>query len=158
MRWFWPWADGDAGPLGVTTISSGFPVLGSFLAVISTALIFLGALAVAGLRLAFSWSRWLTISSAALSLFLMLTFFGPTKLIPITLDFRAMGSVEEPINCCVGRPPAQCAELRRLTTDTVPRRIRPKRGKAPTSTYATKQSPLLNMLLLFEAAIRDRGQ
>ena len=125
---------------------------------ISTAFIFLGALGVAGLRVPFSWSRWLTISAAALSLFLMLMFFGPTKLIPITLDFRAMGSAEEPINCCVGRPPAQCAELRRLTTDTVPRRSAPNDAKHPTSTYATKQSPLLNMLLLFAAAIRDRGQ
>jgi hypothetical protein len=70
----------------VTTVSSGVPVSGFFLAVTSAGLFFLGALAVAGLWVPFSWWRWLTISAATLSLFLMLMFFGPAKIIPIALD------------------------------------------------------------------------
>ncbi len=87
LRWAWPWADGDSGPLGVmTTVSSGFPVSGFFVAVTSAGLLFLAALAVMGIWVPFTWWRWLAITGAALSALLMILFFGVTKLIPLFLD------------------------------------------------------------------------
>lgn len=49
LRWAWPWADGDSGPLGVMTASSGFPVSGFFIAATSAGLFALSALAVTGI-------------------------------------------------------------------------------------------------------------
>jgi hypothetical protein len=86
LRWFWPWADGDSGPLGVMTVSSGFPVSGFFIAVTSAGLFIVAALAVVGIWVPFNWWRWAALAGAALSLFLMFMFFGPTKLLPIALD------------------------------------------------------------------------
>jgi hypothetical protein len=86
LRWAWPWADGDSGPLGVTTVSSGFPISGFFVAVTSAGFFVLAALAVAGIWVPFYWWRFSGISGAVLSLFLMAMFFGPTKLMPIALD------------------------------------------------------------------------
>ncbi len=86
LKWFWPWADGDSGPLGVMTASSGFPVSGFFIAVTSAGLFFLAALAVVGIWAPGSWWRLSAAAGAALSLFLMLMFFSPTKLIPIAVD------------------------------------------------------------------------
>ncbi len=86
LKWCWPWADGDAGPLGVMTVSSGFPFSGFVVAVTSAGLFFVAALAVAGIWVPLSWWRWSAIAGAGLSLFLMFMFFGPTKLIPIALD------------------------------------------------------------------------
>ncbi len=86
LKWFWPWADGDSGPLGVMTVSSGFPVSGFFVAVTSAGLFILAALAVIGKWVPFDWWRWTSMAGAALSLFVMVMFFGPTKLIPIALD------------------------------------------------------------------------
>jgi hypothetical protein len=47
LRWAWPWAIGDGGPLGRITIS-GFPVAGFFLAVTTAGVFMLAALAVVG--------------------------------------------------------------------------------------------------------------
>jgi len=90
LKWFWPWADGDAGPLGVMTASSGFPVSGFFIAVTSAGLFALAAAAVAGVWVPFHWWRWSSMAGAALSLVLMAMFFGPTKLIPIALDLAVV--------------------------------------------------------------------
>jgi hypothetical protein len=38
LRWAWPWSDGDSGPLGQVTVSSGFPLSGFFLAVAAAGL------------------------------------------------------------------------------------------------------------------------
>ncbi len=81
LRWAWPWAGGDSGPLGMMTVSSGF-----LLAVTSAVLFFVAALAVAGFWAPFGWWRWSALAAAVLSAFLMAMFFGPTKLIPIALD------------------------------------------------------------------------
>jgi hypothetical protein len=86
LRWAWPWADGDSGPLGVTTASSGFPISGFFVAVASAGFFVLAALAVAGIWVPIYWWRFSAIAGAILSLVLMTMFFGPTKLIPIALD------------------------------------------------------------------------
>src|SRR5688572_16051808 len=32
LRWLWPWADGDGGPLGRVTTASGLPTAGLFIA------------------------------------------------------------------------------------------------------------------------------
>jgi len=86
LKWCWPWADGDSGPLGVMTVSSGFPVSGFFVAVTSAGLFLLAALAVVGKWVPFNWWRWTAGAGAALSLFLMVMFLGATKVIPIALD------------------------------------------------------------------------
>jgi hypothetical protein len=86
LRWAWPWADGDHGPLGVMTVSHGFPVAGFFIAVTAGGMLILAALAVVGWWVPFSWWRVCAIVGAALSLFLMIMFFSPTKLIPIVFD------------------------------------------------------------------------
>ena len=86
LRWAWPWSDGDSGPLGQVTVSSGFPLSGFFLAVTAAVLFFLAALAVVGIWIPFSWWRVLAAGGAILSLLLMAAFFGPTKLLPMALD------------------------------------------------------------------------
>ena len=86
LRWAWPWADGDGGLLGTVTTSSGFPVTGFFIAVTVAGLFVLAALAILGIWVPFAWWRILAIGGAAMSLLLMLMFFGPTKLLPIAGD------------------------------------------------------------------------
>jgi hypothetical protein len=86
LKWFWPWSEGDSGPLGVMTVASGFPLSGFFIAVASAGFFFLAALAVIGRWIPFGAWRWLSISGAVLSALLMAVFFSPTKLIPIALD------------------------------------------------------------------------
>ncbi len=83
LRWAWPWADGDSGPLGRVTVSSGFPVSGFFIAVTAAGLLLLAALAVAGLWVPAGWWRPLAIVGSGLLLCLMALFLGPTKLIPM---------------------------------------------------------------------------
>jgi hypothetical protein len=83
LRWFWPWAYGNGGPMGQITQTDGFPTSGFFLAVTAGGLLMLAALAVAGLWVPASWSRPLMAGGAALLLCLMVLFFSPTKLIPI---------------------------------------------------------------------------
>jgi hypothetical protein len=82
LRWAWPWAIGDGGPLGRMT-SSGFPLPGFFLAVTSAGVLILAALAVARIWVPFGWWRSLAITGAVFSLLLMALFFGLTKLLPI---------------------------------------------------------------------------
>ena len=86
LRWAWPWSDGDSGPLGQVTASSGLPLSGLFLAVTAAVLFFLAALAVVGIWVPFSWWRVLAGGGAILSLLLMTGFFGATKLLPMALD------------------------------------------------------------------------
>jgi hypothetical protein len=57
LRWFWPWAYGNGGPLGQITQTDGFPTSRFFLAVTAGGLLMLAALAVAGLWVPASWSR-----------------------------------------------------------------------------------------------------
>src|SRR5215210_3272007 len=90
LRWVWPWSDGDSGPLGQVTATSGFPLSGFFLAVTAAMLFILAALAVVGIWVPFSWWRVLTIGGAILSLLLMAAFFGFTKLLPMALDLVVM--------------------------------------------------------------------
>ena len=86
LRWAWPWADGDSGPLGVMTVASGFPISGFFIAVTSAGLFALAAFAAMGIWLPFNSWRWWAMAGATLSLFLMVMFFGATKVIPMGLD------------------------------------------------------------------------
>jgi hypothetical protein len=83
LRWFWPWADGDGGPLGHVTTREGFPIAGFFLAATTALLFILAALAAAGVGVPLRWLRPLSVVGAALLVCLMALFFGPTKLIPI---------------------------------------------------------------------------
>ena len=48
LRWAWPWAYGDCGPLGEVRNDAGFPVAGFFLAAVTLLLFDLAALAAAG--------------------------------------------------------------------------------------------------------------
>ena len=85
LRWFWPWAYGDGGPLGQITPATGFPIAGFFVAVTAAGLLILAALAVAGIWVPTSWWRPLATGGAALLFCLMALFFGPTKLIPLAV-------------------------------------------------------------------------
>jgi hypothetical protein len=82
LRWAWPWAIGDRGPLGRMT-STGFPISGFFLAVTTAGVLILAVFAVLRIWVPFDWWRALAITGAVLSLFLMALFFGFTKLLPI---------------------------------------------------------------------------
>jgi hypothetical protein len=83
LRWFWPWADGDSGPLGRMSVGAGFPIGGFFLAVTTAAVFALAALAAAGIWVPSAWWRALAAVGSVLLLCLMALFFGPTKLVPI---------------------------------------------------------------------------
>jgi hypothetical protein len=83
LRWFWPWAYGDAGPLGQITPGSGFPLPGFYLAATAGGVLLLAALAAAGIWVPAAWWRALAAAGAALLLCLMALFLGPTKLVPM---------------------------------------------------------------------------
>jgi hypothetical protein len=83
LRWFWPWADGDSGPLGRVTVTDGFPLPGFFLAMATATAFALAALTVVGVWVPSGWWRTLAVAGAVLLLCLMTLFFGPTKLIPM---------------------------------------------------------------------------
>jgi hypothetical protein len=83
LRWFWPWAYGDGGPLGQVPQETGFPIAGFFLAVTTGGVFILAALAVLGWWIPTDWWRWLAAVGAVLLVGLMALFFGPTKLIPL---------------------------------------------------------------------------
>jgi hypothetical protein len=85
LRWGWPWSDGDSGPLGTVTATSGFPFVGFLLAVSAAAVLILAAMAVLGWWVPVRWWRTLAIGGAALSLMLMILFLGFTKLLPIAV-------------------------------------------------------------------------
>ncbi len=91
LRWAWPWAVGDRGPLGEMT-SKGFPVKGFFLAVTTSAVLFLAALACLRIWVPFGWWRPLTVAGAFGSLLLMVLFFGLTKLLPIATAIVILGA------------------------------------------------------------------
>lgn len=93
LRWAWPWADGDHGPLGSVTTSSGFPVAGFFVAVTAAALFLGSALAVLGWWVPLGWWRGLAAVGAVLSLVLMLLFLSPTKVVPILGDLLVLALV-----------------------------------------------------------------
>ncbi|HSK10966.1 MAG TPA: hypothetical protein VK911_15395 [Vicinamibacterales bacterium] len=82
LRWAWPWSIGDGGPLGRMT-ATGFPLAGFFIAVTAATMLFLAALALLRWWIPFDWWRALAMAGAALSLVLMVLFFGPTKLLPM---------------------------------------------------------------------------
>ena len=90
LRWFWPWADGDGGPLGRVTVADGFPLPGFFLAMATATAFALAALAVAGIWVPAGWWRPLAVAGAALLLCLMALFFGPTKLIPMAFALATL--------------------------------------------------------------------
>ena len=90
MQWFWPWANGDHGPLGTMVADGASPATGILLAITSASLFILAALAVAGWWVPTAWWRPLAIAAAGLSFILMALFFGPTKLIPMAL---ALGTI-----------------------------------------------------------------
>jgi len=82
LRWVWPWAHGDRGPLGRIT-ETGFPLPGFFLAVTAAAALLAAALAVAGWWVPAGWWRPLAIAGASLLLVLTALFLSPTKVLPI---------------------------------------------------------------------------
>ena len=84
LKWLWPWAIGDGGVLGRITVD-GIPTTGFFLAVTTGGLFLLAALAVVGIWVPFHWWRVLAMAGAVLLILLMLSFFGPTKLLPMAL-------------------------------------------------------------------------
>jgi hypothetical protein len=103
LRWFWPWAYGDGGPLGQITISAGFPIAGFYVAVTAGLMFLLGALAAAGLWVPPSWWRALATIGAVLLIVLMISFFGPTKLIPIAFALATLYlAVSRPAAFAVG--------------------------------------------------------
>lgn len=103
LRWFWPWAYGDGGPLGQITPVSGFPVAGFFLAVTTALMFMLGALAAAGIWVPSPWWRVFAIVGAVLLLCLMALFVGPTKLIPIAFAIATLYfAVSRPTAFAVG--------------------------------------------------------
>jgi fluoride ion exporter CrcB/FEX len=82
LRWAWPWAIGDHGPLGRMT-ATGFPLAGFFLAVTAATVLGLAALALLRTWVPFDWWRALAITGAVSSLCLMALFLGSTKLLPM---------------------------------------------------------------------------
>jgi hypothetical protein len=103
LRWFWPWADGDGGPLGRVTVAAGFPLPGFFLAVATATAFALAALAVVGIWVPSGWWRPLAVAGAALLLCLMALFFGPTKVIPMAFALATLYIV-------LGKPAAFAAQ------------------------------------------------
>lgn len=83
LRWVWPWADGDHGPLGTMMADGESPLAGILLALTTATVFIAAALAVAGVWVPSAWWRALAIVGAVLLVSLMALFFGPTKLIPI---------------------------------------------------------------------------
>lgn len=83
LRWAWPWANGDDGPLGTLVADGENPLAGIFLGIASASLLILAAMAVAGWWVPSGWWRPLAAVGAALLVVLMALFFGPTKIIPI---------------------------------------------------------------------------
>lgn len=90
MRWFWPWANGDHGPLGTMVADGASPATGILMAITSASLFILAAMAVAGWWVPVSWWRPLAIAASGFSFVLMALFFGPTKVIPMAC---ALGTI-----------------------------------------------------------------
>lgn len=77
---------GDSGLLGRIPASGEYPISGVWLGGKATLLFILAALAVMGWWIPFGWWRVLAVGGAILSLFLMMGFFGATKLLPMALE------------------------------------------------------------------------
>ena len=90
LRWAWPWSIGDSGLLGRIPASGEYPVAGVWLGGGAAILFILAALAVVGWWVTFGWWRVLATGGAVLSLFLMVGFFGATKVLPIALDLLVL--------------------------------------------------------------------
>lgn len=82
LRWVWPWSEGDSGPFGQVTVSSGAPLVGLMLAMAAGGVLAMAVLALWGIWIPSNWWRALTVTGAALSLILMVLFPGLTKLLP----------------------------------------------------------------------------
>src|ERR671923_2379504 len=89
LGWGWPWAYGDGGLLGQIEPGS-FPVLAFFVLATAATVFLLAALSVVGLWVPHAWWRVLAVAGAVLSLFVMVGFFGPTKLLPIAADLAVL--------------------------------------------------------------------
>ena len=90
LRWFWPWAYGDGGPLGQITVGGDLPIAGLFLSMMTATLFVLAALAAAGIWIPSDWCRGLAAAAAVLLMCLMALFFGPTKLIPMAFALATL--------------------------------------------------------------------
>ena len=88
FNYVWPWAVGDRGMFGVHPNLLGIALAGS-----AGLASLLAALAVAGIRVPQKWWRSLAMVGAALELVLMIGYFGPTKLLPITLDIAVLAAI-----------------------------------------------------------------
>ena len=91
LRWAWPWAVGDSGPFGRMSLT-GIPMPGFFLAVTAASLLILAVLAVVRIWVPFGWWRGLAGAGAVLSLLLMVSFPGFTKLLPIGSALVILGA------------------------------------------------------------------
>jgi hypothetical protein len=90
LRWAWPWSIGDGGLLGRIPASGQYPIVEVWLAGGAALLFILAALAVMGWWVPSGWWRVLAIVGAILSLVLMVSFFGATKVLPIALDLLVL--------------------------------------------------------------------
>lgn len=88
FNYVWPWASGDSGLLGQHPALIGIWLGGS-----SALLFVLAVLALFGIWVPAPWWRGLAMAGAAVSLVLMVGFFGPTKLLPIALDLAVLGAL-----------------------------------------------------------------
>jgi hypothetical protein len=83
IRWFWPWSYGDAGLLGQISPSTGFPIVGFWVAMLAAGLLAMAALAAAGWWVPSAWCPFLAAGGAVVLLCLMGLFASPTKVIPM---------------------------------------------------------------------------
>jgi hypothetical protein len=90
LRWVWPWAYGDVGLLGRITPSTGFPIVGLYVAMVAAGLLMMAALAAAGWWLPATWWPLFAASGTVALLCLLVLFAGPTKILPIAI---AVGTV-----------------------------------------------------------------
>ena len=88
FNYLWPWAVGDHGLFGAHPNLVGIALRGSA-GMVSA----LAALAVVGIRVPHDWWRTLATVGAVLELVLMIGFFGPTKLLPMTLDLTVLAAL-----------------------------------------------------------------
>lgn len=85
LRWVWPWANGDNGPLGTMVADGESPLAGTYFAIVAGVVLLVAALAVAGWWVPASWWRSLATAGAVMLIVLMALFLGPTKILPIAL-------------------------------------------------------------------------
>ncbi len=88
FNYVWPWAAGDSGIFGQSPTLVGIWLGGG-----AGLLFILALLALFGIWVPAHWWRDLAMAGAAVSLVLMVGFFGPTKLIPIALDLAVIAAL-----------------------------------------------------------------